>query len=42
MEDWNIDEATAEAAVASFKPYTRADIKEPTWEELEAVAASLS
>ena len=42
MEDWNIDEATAEASVASFKPYTRADIKEPTWEELEAVAASLS
>jgi hypothetical protein len=42
QEDWSIDEATAEAAVASFKPYTRADIKEPTWEELEAVAASLS
>ena len=34
--------ATAEAAGASFKPYTRSDIKEPTWEELEAVAASLS
>lgn len=41
MEDWQIDEATAETAVASFKPYTRADIKEPTWEELEAIAASL-
>lgn len=41
LEDWQIDEAAAEAAVASFKPYTRADIKEPTWEELEAVAASL-
>jgi len=42
MEDWSIDEAAAEAAVATFAPYTRADIKENTWEELEAVAASLS
>ena len=41
MEDWQIDEAVAEAAVASSKPYTRADLREPTWEELEAVAASL-
>ena len=41
MEDWNIDEAAAEAAVAKFKPFTRSDIKEPTWEELEAVANSL-
>ena len=41
MEDWNIDEATAEAAVANFKPYTRADLKEPTWEELETIANSL-
>lgn len=42
MEDWNIDEAAAEAASANAKPFTRADLKEPTWEELEAVAASLS
>ena len=41
MEDWNIDEATAEATVANFKPYTRADLKEPTWEELEQIANSL-
>lgn len=41
MEDWQIDEAAAEHAVATFKPYTRADLKEPTWEELEAVANSL-
>lgn len=42
MEDWNIDETAAEAAIASVKPYTRTDIKESTWEELEAIAASLS
>lgn len=42
MEDWSIDEAAAEAAAASAVPFTRADLKEPTWEELEAVAASLS
>jgi hypothetical protein len=41
MEDWQIDEAAAEAAVANAKPYTRKDLREPTWEELEAVAASL-
>ena len=41
MEDWQIDEAAAEAAVASFKPFVRTDIKESTWEELEAVANSL-
>ena len=41
MEDWQIDEAAADTAVASFKPYTRADIKEPTWEQLETIANSL-
>ena len=41
MEDWQIDEAAAEKAVATFKPYTRADLKEPTWEELETIANSL-
>lgn len=41
MEDWSIDETAAEAAVASFQPFTRADIKTPTWEELEAIADSL-
>jgi hypothetical protein len=41
MEDWQIDEAAAEAAVASFEPFTRADLKTPTWEELDAIADSL-
>mgnify|MGYP006285365833 CR=1 FL=1 len=41
MEDWNIDEATADAASAAAMPFTRADLKEPTWEELEAIANSL-
>lgn len=41
MEDWKIDEAAAEKAVAEAKPFTRADLKEPTWEELEQVANSL-
>ena len=42
QEDWSINEEEANKAVASAVPFTRADIKEPTWEELEAVAASLS
>lgn len=41
MEDWNIDEAAAEAAATAAKPFTRADLKEPTWEELEQIANSL-
>lgn len=41
MEDWQIDEAAAEQASATFKPYTRADLKEPTWDELDAIANSL-
>ena len=41
MEDWNIDEAAAEAASAAAKPFTRADLKEPTWDELETIANSL-
>lgn len=41
MEDWNIDEAAAEAAVASFQPFTRSDLRTPTWEELESIADSL-
>ena len=41
-EDWgitNVDEI--EAAIATMVPFERSAIKEPTWEELEAVAASL-
>lgn len=41
-EDWginNVDEI--EALIATMKPFTRADIKEHTVEELEAVARSL-
>jgi hypothetical protein len=41
MEDWNIDEVAADAAVAAATPFVKSDLKEPTWEELEAVAASL-
>jgi hypothetical protein len=41
-EDWGITDINAiEAAVAAMKPFTRADIKEHTVEELEAVANSL-
>jgi hypothetical protein len=42
MEDYGINEEEAEKALASIKPFERSAIKEPTWEELEAVAASLS
>jgi hypothetical protein len=41
MEDWNIDEAVAEAVIAESKPFTAADLRTPTWEELEAIADSL-
>lgn len=41
MEDWQIEEAAAEAAVTSFEPFTRDAIKTPTWEELDAIADSL-
>lgn len=41
MEDWGIDEAAAEAAVASAKPFERSAIKETSWEELDAIANSL-
>lgn len=41
-EDWGFtDIAALEATIAEMKPFSRSDIKEPTWEELEAVAASL-
>ena len=42
VEDWgmtNIEEI--EKQIADIKPFTSSDLKEPTWEELEAVAASL-
>lgn len=41
MEDWQIDETAAETAVSSATPFTRSDLKMPTWEELEAIADSL-
>lgn len=42
-EDWGILDIDAiEKQIADIKPFTRADIKEHTWEELEAVAASLN
>lgn len=41
MEDWHIDEDAAVKAISSFNPFTEADIKKPTWEELEAIADSL-
>lgn len=43
VEDWGITDLEAiEKAIAEMKPFERSAIKEPTWEELEAVAASLS
>ena len=39
-EDWNIV-GIDEEAIANMAPFTRADIKESTWEELEAIAKSL-
>ena len=41
-EDWGItDEEAIEKAIAAMVPFERSAIKEPTWEELEAVASSL-
>jgi hypothetical protein len=42
MEDWGIDEASALAVVDASMPFTKADLRMPTWEELEAIAVSLS
>lgn len=41
LEDWGINEADVEAAIAEMKPFTKSAIKEPTWAELEEVANSL-
>jgi len=41
MEDWGIDEKTAEEGVAAIKPFDRSVIKEHTWAELEEIANSL-
>jgi len=35
------DIESIEKTIADIKPFTSSDLKEPTWEELEAVAASL-
>ncbi|CAB4174556.1 hypothetical protein UFOVP965_54 [uncultured Caudovirales phage] len=41
-EDWGIQDVEAiEAAIAEMVPFDRSLIKEPTWEELEAIADSL-
>lgn len=42
QEDWGIDLASANAAIAEMQPYDRSIIKEPTWDELEAIAEALS
>jgi hypothetical protein len=36
-----LDENAAEEIFKTFKPFDRSDLKESTWEELEAVALSL-
>jgi len=43
VDDWNIpfSEQEADALVATFAPFTKDDVKIPTWEELEEVARSL-
>jgi hypothetical protein len=41
MEDWQLDEAAADAVVASTKLYTSSIIKESTLEELQEVVNSL-
>jgi hypothetical protein len=42
QEDWGItDIDEMEKTITSMVPFDRSAIKEPTWEELEAVAASL-
>lgn len=41
MEDWQIDEAEVEKAIADMKPYERSVIKEHTWAELDEIANSL-
>ena len=40
-EDWNINEAEAEAAIAEMKPFTRDDLRSASREELDAVADAL-
>lgn len=42
LEDWGIDLESMKDAIAAMKPYERSVIKEPTWEELEAIAEALS
>lgn len=42
QEDWGIDIAAFGPLIAEMKPYDRSIFKEPTWEELEAIADSLS
>lgn len=42
QEDWGIDIAAFGPTIADMKPYDRSIFKEPTWEELEAIADALS
>ena len=42
LEDWGIDIESMKETIAAMTPYDRSVIKEPTWEELEAIAEALS
>lgn len=42
QEDWGIDLAAVGPLVEQMEPYDRSIFKEPTWEELEAIADALS
>lgn len=41
QEDWGIDEAAAEAAIAQMTCFTKDDIKTHSWAELDEIANSL-
>jgi hypothetical protein len=42
VEDWGMTDIEGiEKQIADIEPFTSSDLKESTWEELEAVAASL-
>jgi hypothetical protein len=42
QEDWGIDIGAYAPVIAEMKPYDRSILKEPTWDELEAIANALS
>jgi hypothetical protein len=41
QEDWGIEEAAAEAAIAQMTCFTKDDIKTHSWAELDEIANSL-